>query len=57
MRLPSPFVFNAVVDIVTCFFDTDLSVIISSSVIEFLTEGSRYRDYSVRYSNCYFENF
>ena len=57
MGLPSPFVFNAIVDIVTRFFDTDLSVLISSSVIEFLTEGSRYRDYSVRYSNCYFENF
>ena len=57
MGLPSPFVFNAVVDIVTRFFDTDLSVLVSSSVIEFLTEGSRYRDYSVRYSNCYFENF
>ena len=57
MGLPSPFVFNAVVDIVTRFFDIDLSVLISSSVIEFLTEGSRYRDYIVRYSNCYFENF
>ena len=57
MGLPSPFVFNAVVEIVTRFFDIDLSVLISSSVIEFLTEGSRYRDYIVRYSNCYFENF
>ena len=35
MRLPSPFVFYALVDIVIRFFDTDLFVLIRLSVIEF----------------------
>ena len=35
IRLPSPFVFYALVDIVIRFFDTDLSVLIRLSVIEF----------------------
>ena len=35
IRLPSPFVFYALVGIVIRFFDTDLSVLIRLSVIEF----------------------
>ena len=34
MGLPSPFVFYVVVDIVICFFNTDLYLLIRLSVIE-----------------------
>ena len=36
MGLPSPFVFNAVVDIVTRFFDIDLSVLILRDLFTYL---------------------
>ena len=35
ISLPSPFVFHALVDIVSRFFDTDLSELIRLSVVEF----------------------
>ena len=45
MELPSPFFwFDALVDIVIRFFDTDLSLLIFLSVIEVKTEGNRLRD-------------
>ena len=56
MGLPSRFVFNALFDIIYSFFDTDLSVMRLSVIGDFYRR-SRYRDYSVRYSNNYFENF
>ena len=56
MGLPSRFVFNALFDIIYSFFDNDLSVMRLSVIGDFYIR-SRYRDYSVRYSNNYFENF
>ena len=56
MGLPSRFVFNALFDIIYSFFDNDLSVMRLSVIGDFYRR-SRYRDYSVRYSNNYFENF
>ena len=49
MKLPSPFVFYAVVDIVIRFFNTDLSLLIRLSVIE-VNQKNVVTKTSVRYS-------